>query len=1007
MTSLIRASALRGRNSLRTLIGAAILAPAIPLPISAADAPSEANLVAQTTPAPTNASETSTGTSSQLDEVVVTGSRIARRAADSPTPITIMDSSEMQKLGITSVGDALAQLPQDSPFVSPANIGIGGFNIGASLANLRGLNPFYGTRTLTLVDGERFVPSTNGGAVDLTLIPSNLVARVETVTGGASAAYGSDAVAGVVNVILDTKLNGFKFQADGGATSHGDGADKHVSAAWGSPLLDGRAHFIIGGEYEHAGEIGNCSDVRSWCREGYDVYTNAPGAEPNYVIGPGARSPNETITGVFPYLQPFAPTLANTQFNPAGTALVPFNPGNYDNAPINYLFANPVQGGDSNISPYQVVSIRPVITHFTGLMRLSYNITDSTQAFVEFSYGRRYANSAQESLGPTLEPIYSNNAYLPAAVAGQIPADGFAFFNASVLDYVRHESHTNDDTFRGVTGLNGDFSEKWHWDAYYQYGQNRQDESLDHVVVNGADGVYNFLGWALNAVTNPANGQIVCAATLPGNAAYNPLAAGCVPMNLFGSNNASAAAIAYAYRTEVEDFVYQQHVISGNVHGDLFAGWGAGPIGLAAGLEFREEAGHVSHNLADTPWYNDFGVSYGLDFAGDIKVGEAYTEVNVPVLKNLPFAKSLDIDAAIRETRNESTDNESGDSKSLDINTWKVSLVWDPLDWLRFRADRSKDVRAAGFRDLFQRTAPVDGGIFGNVVNPQTGATITPLISGGGNFGLSPEEATTTSFGVVFQPSIAEGLLFSADWYNVSIDDAITTPTATQIVNDCFQFGTLCERVNDGVNPFPSGSAITAVNTQEINLSNFTTRGMDYEGDYRVSIGDYGNLSFRVIASWLYDFLVNGVNYAGQTGPIASFNDFNTSPKWQGNTFVTWSKGPWSGTVQLRVIGSGIYNATYTGPDSPNYAAILANPAAYPTAITINNNRVSSATYLNLAGSYDIWTHGDQSVQLFASINNVLNKDPPVAPGGNLMPTNPVYFDTYGLAWKFGVRAKF
>ena len=152
----------------------------------------------------------------RLEEVLVTGSRVARDTFNTPNPVTVVGSEEMEKLGLSNVGDVLAQLPQNSAFVTAGNVGYGNFNIGAQLANLRGLNPFFGTRTLTLVDGRRFVPSTNGGAVDLNLIPSNMVARIETVTGGASAAYGTDAVAGVVNVILDTDLNGFKGQIDPG-----------------------------------------------------------------------------------------------------------------------------------------------------------------------------------------------------------------------------------------------------------------------------------------------------------------------------------------------------------------------------------------------------------------------------------------------------------------------------------------------------------------------------------------------------------------------------------------------------------------------------------------------------------------------------------------------------------------------------------------------------------------------------------------------------------------------
>jgi outer membrane receptor protein involved in Fe transport len=183
--------------------------------------------------------ETTQGTASpasgdgerRLEEVVVTGSRIGRSTFTTPNPVSVLNGEEMASLGLANVGDAVAQLPQSSAFVTAANVGFGNFNIGAQLANLRGLNPFFGTRTLTLVDGRRFVPSTNGGAVDLNLIPSNMVERIETVTGGASAIYGTDAVAGVVNVILNTKLEGFKGQVDPSATLHGDGKGWHAAMA--------------------------------------------------------------------------------------------------------------------------------------------------------------------------------------------------------------------------------------------------------------------------------------------------------------------------------------------------------------------------------------------------------------------------------------------------------------------------------------------------------------------------------------------------------------------------------------------------------------------------------------------------------------------------------------------------------------------------------------------------------------------------------------------------------
>src|SRR5262245_50280703 len=254
----------------------------------------------------------------RLEEVVVTGSRIGRSTFTTPNPVSVLNGEEMARLGLANVGDAVAQLPQNSAFVTAANVGFGNFTCGAQLANLRGLNPFFGTRTLTLVDGRRFVPSTNGGAVDLNLIPSNMVARIETVTGGASAAYGTDAVAGVVNVILNTDLVGFKGQIDTGSTTHGDGSAMHGALAFGQAFGGGRGHFLIGGEYQHDGGIGDCATVRDWCAQNQAVFTNAtPGAggQPNFIIGPGAQVANSSIAGVFPFVQPFAPGLANKQFN--------------------------------------------------------------------------------------------------------------------------------------------------------------------------------------------------------------------------------------------------------------------------------------------------------------------------------------------------------------------------------------------------------------------------------------------------------------------------------------------------------------------------------------------------------------------------------------------------------------------------------------------------------------------------------------------------------------------
>ena len=199
----------------------------------------------------------------QAEEVIVTGSRVSRSGFDSPQPVTAINAEQIENLGLVNVGDIARTLPQNTPFFSETNVGVGNFNVGAQLANLRGLNPFFGTRTLTLVDTRRVVPNSEGSSVDLTLIPSVLVERMDVVTGGASAAYGSDAIAGVVNVILDKDLDGFKAQLDYGQTTESDGDDMHASFGFGMPFGDSdRGHLLIGGEFQEQDPIGPVSQGR-------------------------------------------------------------------------------------------------------------------------------------------------------------------------------------------------------------------------------------------------------------------------------------------------------------------------------------------------------------------------------------------------------------------------------------------------------------------------------------------------------------------------------------------------------------------------------------------------------------------------------------------------------------------------------------------------------------------------------------------------------------------------
>ncbi|MET0498672.1 MAG: TonB-dependent receptor [Steroidobacteraceae bacterium] len=967
--------------------------------------------------------ETSVEGPPHLEEVTVTGSRVRRDGFDAPNPLTVVSSEQIEQLGQVNVAETLSLIPQNTAFQSDTNIGIiGSANIGSTFANLRGLNPFYGTRTLTLVDSRRFVPTSDGGAVDLNMIPSMLVSRIETITGGASAAYGSDAVAGVVNVILDKELNGVKSQMDYGETFRGDGQSKHAAIAAGMPFAGGRGHFLIGGEYQDNGGVGDCARERDWCAESWDIYTNSnfrtrdasgklvssgynvPGSptygQPNFVVGPHSSQAFNVAQGVFRDVNPTPAALRYMRFNDDGTAIVPMDPGLYSND----QGFGPRQGGDGD-STYEDSALRSPIERYSVLGHARYDLTDDLTASLELSWGGRDVSVAQQLSGPrSTYYIKADNAYLPAAVAALFPPGGQASIGKDLDGSYRALNSANAEVFRAVAGLNGGLFKDWRWDAYYQYGRNTREQTISNTRVN------SFFQYSLDAVRDPASGNVVCRAVLQGVAD----AAGCVPMNLFGNTNLSREALAYAWRTTREDFEYEQHVFAGTISGDVYEGWGAGPIGTAFGAEYRTESGDVTHG--NIPYYNQFAFTFGQDFGGDIDVLEGFAEVNVPVLRDAPAARLVELNGAVRQTRNENKDSITGESKSQDVTSWKVSAIYDPVDWLRVRTTRSRDIRAAGFRELYQKSVPTEEGTTqGRVNNPFNGNAIDPTpILNGGDFALTPETADTTTIGIVLTPAdLIDGLRISADWYEIVIDDAITSTTGQQLIDFCQSLGSFCDRIT--FNPAaPGNTDVTFIKATQVNLSTFTSRGVDFEFDYTLPLSKFssapGSLNFRLLAAWNYDLIIASApgspvrNFSGQTGPTPAFGDFNSSPKWLLNSLLTYSAGSFSTTVNVRYVDSGKLNTLRIGPDDPNYSPTLLN--------SISDNTVDSATYVSLAMTYGFDVGDSTELEVFGVINNLLDKDPPIAPGGgggggSSYPTNPAYFDTLGAQYRAGLRLRF
>lgn len=943
------------------------------------------------------------------DTIIVTGSRLARSTFDTPTPVTVLGGEDFERLQITNVGEGVAELPAFRPSNNPSTNGFGSFNVGAQIVNLRGLGV---TRNLVLVDGRRFAPTTREGSVDLNFVPSVLVSRVEVVTGGASAAYGSDALAGVVNVILDSKLEGLKGQIDYGFAEEGDGQNLHAGLAYGSSFAGGAGHFVVGGEYSDQKGVGNCF-TRDWCEVG-GVVTN-PGFATNNGLPQFVRSDNNagwfiTPSGVVSRVNN-ATGLGNTIANSRGTGAITFAP---NGAVLPAQAGSPASGlsqvGGDLYPTYTDVDLIAPVERYTLFGHLDYDFSDVLRGFVEASYGHVDGGTFQAAYFSSTIPIYADNPFIPSAVRALFPVaqqtqptgpysttrPATATFNLGRVfdDLARGFSRSKADTYRVTAGLAGDLTDTLSWDFYYQYGRTDRLQTVDNnLVVSGPTPYFTF---AADAVINPATGTPTCRALLSPDPAVRAAAAGCVPVNLFGTGNVTEAGKDYIYEQLREDIDLEQHVAAANLRGstgDILAG----PLSFAIGAEYRVDKIDVIHDELSNVFA--YFQNFGADYNGKAEVIEGYIEAELPILEDVPFFHSLIVNGAVRQARY----NISGFGSYLrtqaetefDATTWKISLNWEPVDWLRLRATQSRDIRAPNFAELFLASASSFAPVTNPFVLTPAGARTTnfPTTVSGGSPTLRPEEADTTTLGLVFSPNsgLLDGFRLSVDGYRIKVRDYVSTaPGGGQFLIDrCFA-GVLeaCAFVDRN-----GAGAITTVRNVSLNLDHILAKGIDFEVDYRIDLDGENAVLLRGIATFV-DTLKSVsfgdvIDRAGQTGNSAGL----AAPDWLLNGTATFVAPQWSVSLQGRYIDSGLYDAQRIGPDDPRYATTLLN--------SISDNRVASRFYVNLFAS----VRPDERFELFGSVSNLFNTDPPAAPETQFY-TNPVYFDTLGRYFRVGARVR-
>jgi outer membrane receptor protein involved in Fe transport len=976
---------------------------------------------AQGAAAPAEASAEDT----QSDQaIIVTGSRLARSTFDTPSPVTVLGAADFEQLQITNVGEGVAELPAFRPSNNPSTNGFGSFNVGAQIVNLRGLGV---TRNLVLVDGRRFAPTTREGSVDLNFIPSTLVSRVEVVTGGASAAYGSDALAGVVNVILDTDLEGLRAQIDQGISGEGDGRNLHAGVGYGTSFSGGAGHFVIGGEYSDQEGIGNCF-TRDWCEVGA-VVTNpgfaAGNGLPQYVRSDDNAGWFFNPSGVVSRISN-ATGVGNAIANSRGTGAITFDS---TGAVLPSQAGTPASGlsqvGGDLYATYTDVDLVAPVERYTAFAHADYDFTDTLRGFVEGSYGHVDGATYQAAYFSSTIPIFADNPYIPAAirsVAG-FPAPAQPTAPASLVrpaaatfnlgrvfdDLERGFSRSKADTWRVTTGLSGEFSQNLSWDFYYQYGSTDRLQTVDNNLVVGdpSFSVANpatiarsnaFFLFAADAVVDPATGRPTCRALLSPDPALRAAAAGCVPINLFGTGNVTQEGKDYIYAQLREDIKLDQHVAAANLRGstgDLLAG----PLSFAIGAEYRVDTIDVTHD--DLSNLYAYFQNFGSDYDGRTEVIEGYVEAELPILRDLPGAESLTINGAIRQTHY----NVSGFgsylrtdvSNEFNATTWKVGINWEPIPSLRFRATQSRDIRAPNFAELFLASASSFAPVTNPFVLTPAGARTTnfPNTVSGGSPDLQPEKADTTTLGAVFQADggALDGLRLSVDGYRIEVKNYIgTAPGGGQFLIDrCFTgFADACAFFDRN-----SAGAITTVRNVSLNLDRILASGIDFEADYRIPLGDENAIRLRGVATYVAHLKTESfgdvVDRAGQTGNSAGL----AAPEWILNGTATYAAPLWSVTLQGRFIDSGLYDSQRIGPEDPRFATTLPN--------SISDNSVESRFYVNLFAS--VFVDEDKRFEMFGSVSNLFDTAPPAAPETQFY-TNPVYFDTIGRYFRVGGRVR-
>jgi len=883
----------------------------------------------QTPPPTTNPPGDTTQSSASI---VVTGSRIKRPEFSNPNPTQTFSAETLQQAGTTNLTDFLTDLPALQG--STTNYDVSGSNlasaqaVGVNLLNLRNLGT---NRTLVLVNGRRHIAGFPGSAsVDINTIPTDLIDRIDIETGGTSAVYGSDGVSGVVNFIMKRDFSGLSVRGQYSISQRNDAGNAFISATYGKNFADGRGNIAVSYEYNKIDRFSQRERL-NWGMTGpsyrfvrnpadHPDDPNIPDRVPLTDLRWADSSPGGAIDLDLDFVPDF--TGEGTPYD-LGTYVSgsPFTIGG-SSTPQDSYFGDYILGGQHHIAN--------VFGHF--------DVSDALKFFVEGKYVRAKGATYGQPSFDFADFISPDNAYLLQRFGTAAP-DGAFIIGRDNFDFGIRRYSTVRDTWRGVIGAEGDFSKHLRYEVSANYGQ------VKSTGINQGDRLTDRFFAAMDAVVNPANGQITCRINLPGETeiqvpfsltgngdyfggpptTFQP--GQCVPINLFGSGSPSQEALNWVIQTHRDRAKITQTVLNGYVSGDTggFFNLPGGPVGFAAGAEYRREG---SRDVPDAleqltiPTFNDAGFTGALldssvssVAAGHFDVKEAFAEVNLPILSKVPFAETLSVGAAGRISDYSSVGTQK---------TWSLNGIYAPIRDISFRGTLSRAVRAPNVNELFAGLT----GTFEFITDPcgidqltsgtqyrqancatiLNGLGIDPTtydpandpfspqnasIQGqtGGNPNLRAEAARTWTAGVVLRPRFIPGFNVAFDWYHIRIKDAVNTPTSQELVENCVDQPTIDNVFCQAITRSSSTGYVRTFLVLPQNVAQFKTAGMDMALNYRFApFRNFGSFNLNVKGNYLktLQFIPT---------PGADVDEDVTepfSPKWSATGDLTWTKGPWS-----------------------------------------------------------------------------------------------------------------